>query len=87
MKFELFIMYFCTVKNMPKMFMNTVLFHLFIPAKVISYAFGFYFCIWVLFTPILKHLILLAKQAFVCKTLIITPPLNNKKMLVGCGRF
>ncbi len=68
------------------MVMSTVLFYLFIPAKVISYAFGLCFYVWVLFTPLFKQLILLAKQAFVYKTLIFTPSLNNKTMLAGCGR-
>ena len=56
------------------MVMSTVLFHIIVAAKRISYAFGLCFCVLILFTPLLKHLILLAKQAFVCKTLIITPP-------------
>jgi len=54
--------------------MSTVLFHIIVAAKRISYAFGLCFCVLILFTPLLKQLILLAKQAFVCKTLIITPP-------------
>ncbi|MDD4208798.1 MAG: hypothetical protein PHI52_00475 [Bacteroidales bacterium] len=54
--------------------MSTVLFYIIVAAKCTMYAFGLCFYVWVLFTPILKHLILLAKQAFVYKTLIFTPP-------------
>jgi len=60
------------------MVMSTMLFHLFIPAKLISYAFGLCFYVLVLFTPVLKQLILLAKQAFVCKTLIFTTPTQQQ---------
>jgi hypothetical protein len=71
MKFELNFIYFCTVKYKPKMVMSTMLFHLFIPANRISNAFGLCFFVLVLFTLLLKQLILLVKQAFVCKMLII----------------
>ena len=67
------------------MVMNTVLFQLLIPVKLISYIFGLCFFVFVWFTPLLKHVILLAKQTFVCKTLIITPPPIYKTMLVGFG--
>jgi hypothetical protein len=87
LKIELLFMYFCSVKYKPKMVMSTMLLYLFVPAKLISYAFGLYFCVFVWFTPLLKHLILLAKQAFVCNTLIITPPppIYNKQCSVGMG--
>ena len=67
--------------------MSTVLFYIIVAAKRTMYAFGLCFYVWGLFTPILKHLILLAKQAIVCKTLIFTPTHpHNKTMLVGYGR-
>jgi len=81
----LFFIYFCTVKYKPKMVMSTVLFHIIVAAKRISYAFGLCFCVLILFTPLLKHLILLAKQAFVCKTLIISPPSTEKQCSLGVG--
>ena len=71
-------------KYKPKIVMSTVLFQILIPAKLTKFAFGLCFYVLVLFTPLLKQLILLAKQAFVCKTLIITPPIY-KTMLVGFG--
>ncbi len=54
--------------------MSTVPYRLFIPAKLTKFAFGLCFYVLVLFTPLLKQLILLAKQALVCKMLTITPP-------------
>ena len=80
-------MYFCDVKYKPKNVMNTMLFHLFIPAKLTKFAFGLCFCVLVLFTPLLKQLILLAKQAFVCKILIITPPSFTKQCVLGVGGY
>ena len=67
------------------MVMSTMFFHLFIPANRISNAFGLCFFVLVLFTLLLKQLILLAKQAFVCKTLIITPPSTAKQCSLGMG--
>ena len=70
------------------MVMNILLFHLVFPAKLSNYAFGLCFYVWVLFTPLLKQLILLAKQAFVCKTLIITPPPSTTKQCsLGLGGY
>lgn len=78
-------MYFCCVKYKPKMVMSTVLFHIIVTAKRTIYAFGLYFCVLILFTLVLKHLILLAKQVFVCKTLVITPPSTAKQCSLGVG--
>ncbi len=79
-------MYFCIVKYKPKNAMNKGLFHLFIPANLTKFAFGLCFYVLVLFTPLLKQLILLVKQAFVCKTLIFTPPPStSKQYLLGVG--
>jgi len=81
-------MYFCGVNKNPKVVMSTVLFHIIVAAKRTIYALGLCFCVIILLTPVLKQLILLAKQAFVCKTLIFNPPppLNIKTILVGCGK-
>ena len=67
------------------MVMSTVLFYLIVAAKRTMYAFGLCFYVWGLFTPILKHLILLAKQAIVCKTLIFTPPSTTKQCSLDVG--
>ena len=81
----MFFIYFCSVKYKPKMVMSTMFFHLFIPDKSIRYAFGLCFYVWVLFTPLFKQLILLVKQAFLCKTLIFTPPSTTKQCSLGVG--
>ena len=71
------------------MVMSTVLFYLIVAAKRTMYTFGLCFCVCVLITPVLKYLILLAKQAFVCKTLIIIPPPHlpstEKQCSLGVG--